>query len=232
MDPVQVKVDQYSNNANPIAAQPVAAPYTTTNYGVNPGYSGTTATPVQHQPMVVQSVPTGYASGSPNPLFVQNGRQYPQGRWGDSICDWPTNLFPSCYCVCCFCCGMYLAAQSKSYELVTFFFFHRDHNIISPIIVAQKVGYSSFRSVILAFVGFCIFGFILELIIGGVWIVWIPMIFAFCFALGLRLFIVSKEGINECGANPCLGECCVGFWCWYCSVAQSKSFVFRNVISV
>ncbi len=56
------------------------------------------------------------------------------------------------------------------------------------------------------------------------------MIFAFCFALGLRLFIVSKEGINECGANPCLGECCVGFWCWYCSVAQSKSFVFGNVI--
>mmetsp|Transcript_10499 Transcript_10499/g.11320 ORF Transcript_10499/g.11320 Transcript_10499/m.11320 type:complete len:228 (-) Transcript_10499:164-847(-) len=203
MDPVQVKVDQYSNNANPIAAQPVAAPYTTTNYGVNPGYSGTTATPVQHQPMVVQSVPTGYASGSPNPLFVQNGRQYPQGRWGDSICDWPTNLFPSCYCVCCFCCGMYLAAQ-----------------------IAQKVGYSSFRSVLLAFVGFCIFGFILELIIGGVWIVWIPMIFAFCFALGLRLFIVSKEGINECGANPCLGECCVGFWCWYCSVAQMARHVY------
>lgn len=131
MDPVQVKVDQYSNNANPIAAQPVAAPYTTTNYGVNPGYSGTTATPVQHQPMVVQSVPTGYASGSPNPLFVQNGRQYPQGRWGDSICDWPTNLFPSCYCVCCFCCGMYLAAQSKSYEYFSFFFY-RDLLIIYP----------------------------------------------------------------------------------------------------
>lgn len=34
-------------------------------------------------------------------------------RWRDSICDWPANMYPSCYCVCCCCYGMYLVAQSK-----------------------------------------------------------------------------------------------------------------------
>lgn len=109
MDPARAKVEQYSN-ATPISVQPVSS------YN---NYTGVTAAP--HQPMVVASVPTSYNSnplqysqpGGPNPLFQNNGRQYPQGRWGDSICDWPTNIYPSCYCVCCVCCGMYLAAQSK-----------------------------------------------------------------------------------------------------------------------
>ncbi len=34
-------------------------------------------------------------------------------RWADSICDWPKNLFPSCYCACCCFHGMYINAQSK-----------------------------------------------------------------------------------------------------------------------
>ena len=34
-------------------------------------------------------------------------------RWKDSICDWPKNLFPSCYCVLFGCYGMWLLAQSK-----------------------------------------------------------------------------------------------------------------------
>ena len=114
MDPARAKVEEYSN-ATPISAQPVAAPTYT-----GQAYAGTTASPHQQgmQPMVVQS--TAFSgqyygpAGQQNPLFVSNGRQYPQGRWGDSICDWPTNMYPSCYCVCCVCCGMYLAAQSKS----------------------------------------------------------------------------------------------------------------------
>jgi hypothetical protein len=128
MDPARAKVDQYSNATavqQPISAQPISQPY-----------GGTVATPI-----VVQSqgygqqgyVQQGYppqaypnlapqaAGGGPmNPLFMSNGRQYPQGRWGDSICDWPANMYPSCYCVCCVCCGMYLAAQSK--EFSPFFF--------------------------------------------------------------------------------------------------------------
>jgi hypothetical protein len=90
--------------------------------------------------------------------------------------------------------------------------------------VAQKVGYSNFKSIMGAFIVFCIVGFIIQLAVGGAWIVWIPLIFSFCFALGLRLFIVTKENITECGSSPCFGEFCVGFWCWYCSVAQSKPF--------
>lgn len=117
MDPARAKVEQYSN-ATPISAQPVSSNYS--------NYTGVTAAPHQ-QPVVVDSVPTTYnpqrysQAGGANPLFVSNGRQYPQGRWGDSICDWPTNIYPSCYCVCCVCCGMYLAAQSKSISLALVF---------------------------------------------------------------------------------------------------------------
>ena len=35
------------------------------------------------------------------------------GRWGDNICDWPKNLFPSCWCTCCCCYGMWISSQSK-----------------------------------------------------------------------------------------------------------------------
>lgn len=41
----------------------------------------------------------------------------PPGRWKDGICDWPSNWFPSCYCVCCCCYGMWIVAQSKSLNM-------------------------------------------------------------------------------------------------------------------
>ncbi len=107
-DPATRKTDPYGNAqyatpaANPIAAQPVTH---------HPTYVvGTVAMPPPQ---------TAYAQPYMNPVMqnIQPGqpprRQYPRNRWGDSICDWPLNLFPSCYCVCCVCCGMYLAAQSK-----------------------------------------------------------------------------------------------------------------------
>lgn len=230
MDPTQAKVDQYSTN--PVAAQPVSATPYAQPYGQP--YTGTYVT--TGQPTVVSgyatsSVPMGNSVGGNNPLFVSNGRPYPRGTWGDHICDWPQNLFPSCYCVCCVCCGIYLVAQSKppsptiplspslssrlnpSNSLTI-------SSLSSLSSVAQKVGYASFRAVLAVFALACIIGFILTLVGAGAWIVWIPMIFAFCFALGLRIFIAGKENINDCGG--CFGECCVGFWCWYCSVAQSK----------
>lgn len=88
--------------------------------------------------------------------------------------------------------------------------------------MGQKVGYSTFKSVIYAYVFFWILALIIQLAAGGAILIWLPMIFAFIYSIGLRLFIVNKEQITECGSSACLGECCVGFWCWYCSVAQSK----------
>jgi hypothetical protein len=43
----------------------------------------------------------------------QNQRQRPLNGWADSICDWPKNLFPSCWCALCCCYGVYITAQSK-----------------------------------------------------------------------------------------------------------------------
>ena len=37
----------------------------------------------------------------------------PSAQWADSICDWPKNLFPSCWCSCCCLTGVFLLAQSK-----------------------------------------------------------------------------------------------------------------------
>lgn len=190
------------NTYPPIHGQPINNQPTT--YVV-----GTVAAP----PVVVQSTPhysnypnnSGYP-GQPgmNPLYPANGRARPSnGRWADSICDWPSNLFPSCYCVCCVCCGMYLVAQ-----------------------MAEKTGHSSFRNVLLAFCIVCVVGFIVQLIIGGSWIVWIPAIFASCYAMSLRIHIANRDQITECGQQPCLGECCVGFWCFYCSIAQMARHVY------
>jgi hypothetical protein len=35
------------------------------------------------------------------------------GKWADDICDWPSNLYPSCFCVCFVCDGIYIGAQSE-----------------------------------------------------------------------------------------------------------------------
>lgn len=121
----QAKNEQYGNSgnyahANPVNALPVsvvtsapnAQPYTAV---------GTIAAPPQgmyapqqgvYAPQQAYMQPVYAGNNVPQTLPVVR-RQYPRGRWGDSICDWPLNLFPSCYCVCCFCCGIYLAAQSK-----------------------------------------------------------------------------------------------------------------------
>jgi hypothetical protein len=133
MDPARAKVDQYSNATavqQPISAQPISQPYGGTvatpivvqsqGYGQQ-GYGQQGYAQQGYPPQAYPNLAPQAAGGGPmNPLFMSNGRQYPQGRWGDSICDWPANMYPSCYCVCCVCCGMYLAAQSK--EFSPFFF--------------------------------------------------------------------------------------------------------------
>jgi hypothetical protein len=87
--------------------------------------------------------------------------------------------------------------------------------------VGQKVGYSSFQCPVWTYVVIWIVGFIITLATGAVeWVVLLPMFFAFFYAIGLRIHVANKENIQEFGG--CFGEFCCGFWCWYCSVAQSK----------
>lgn len=88
------------------------------------------------------------------------------------------------------------------------------------------MGYSNFFTVWGVFIILCIIGFFLELFVGGGLIFFVPAIFAFTHAIGLRIFIAQREQIRNCGTNPCLGEFCVGFWCWYCSVTQMARHVY------
>ena len=97
----------------------------------------------------------------------------------------------------------------------------RSHFAIFFHIVAQKTGFSSFRGPIITYSIVWIVSLILSLATGtNLFVILIPMFFAMIFAIALRVHIARKENITE--FNGCLGECCCGFWCWYCSVAQSK----------
>mmetsp|Transcript_3330 Transcript_3330/g.4597 ORF Transcript_3330/g.4597 Transcript_3330/m.4597 type:complete len:218 (+) Transcript_3330:2-655(+) len=169
---------------------------------VNAGYSpqGTYAqsTIVYGQSPVVNHQPT-YSQAQPQVVVnVQpTGRTRPLNHWSDSICDWPSNLFPSCYCVCCCCYGVYILAQ-----------------------MAQKTGFAKFNMVIASYVVFYIVGIIIQAVTGIGAVVWFPMIFSFVFQIALRLYIVRRDNISDCGSSPYIGEFCCGFWCWYCSIAQ------------
>jgi hypothetical protein len=81
---------------------PVVAAHAVNAYSVQSGPT-VAAAPVSHQPAYAQNT-------TPNHVF---STRPPPGRWADGICDWPKNMFPSCYCACCCCYGMWLAAQSK-----------------------------------------------------------------------------------------------------------------------
>ena len=86
--------------------------------------------------------------------------------------------------------------------------------------VVQKLGLGSFTTTLWVFCAIWLVSLILQLVVGISAILWIPIIYAFFFALNLRMQVVRHYNITD---NGMLGECCIGFWCWYCSVAQSKS---------
>lgn len=116
--------------------------YATTSTGAQQGgavYTGYPATNGTYaQPVTVQSTQPSvvYATGQTagyayQPtvnvgIFDSNGRQKPVGEWGDNICDWPKNLYPSCYCSSLCLYGMYIFAQSKCLLIYCMLFFARD----------------------------------------------------------------------------------------------------------
>lgn len=73
------------------------------------GYAPQTTEPA------VQSQPIAHAQLQVSYVARPSGRNKPLNSWGDSICDWPNNLYPSCYCTCCCCYGMYIVAQSEAF---------------------------------------------------------------------------------------------------------------------
>jgi len=92
--------------------------------------------------------------------------------------------------------------------------------------MSEKTGMSSFKSVLTGFAIVWVVALILQFIVGGAILWWLPMICAFLYAMSLRLHIVRKDHITECGENGAFGECCCACWCWYCSVAQMARHVY------
>jgi hypothetical protein len=178
-----------------VSAQPVVG----NTYASPP--TGVQAQPYNSQPVYVHSNGQPIVNG-PQGAYPVAQRQRPINRWADNICDWPTNLYPSCYCTLCACCGIWLVSQ-----------------------MAQKTGCSTFRNVFIGWIACCIFGFILAVITGGGgFVYYIPMIYMFITAIVLRVHLARRDNITEHGG--CFGECCVGFWCWSCSVAQMARHLY------
>lgn len=104
---------EMANNANPpdkdqenpiVSAQPV----------VYSSHASAVGTGANAPPQQAQQAGTLHQPIHPNTQFRSRP---PPNRWADSICDWPSNLFPSCWCVCCCYYGMWLVAQSEQNSL-------------------------------------------------------------------------------------------------------------------
>eukprot|EP00286_Rhodomonas_abbreviata_P030126 CAMPEP_0181303492 /NCGR_PEP_ID=MMETSP1101-20121128/8591_1 /TAXON_ID=46948 /ORGANISM="Rhodomonas abbreviata, Strain Caron Lab Isolate" /LENGTH=213 /DNA_ID=CAMNT_0023409077 /DNA_START=376 /DNA_END=1017 /DNA_ORIENTATION=- len=187
-NPYAAKEHQYSTPATVNAHVVSTSPYSASN--------GTfAAAPISAQP-ASHAAPI---QAQPQAIVVSRP---PANRWKDSICDWPSNLFPSCFCACCCCYGMWLNAQ-----------------------MAQKIGYASFQCVIMTYVILWTICAIISLATAnGIFVFLIPMIFALSFTISLRVHLAARDNITECGG--CFGEFCVGFWCWYCSITQMARHLY------
>ena len=153
-----------------------------------------------------------YPQPHPQPHEGRQRRQPPPiGRWADGICDWPANMYPSVYCVCCACSGAWIIGQ-----------------------MSEKVGCMKFNYTIMIYALLMLIAFIIDIAVPYDYrpvlaMSWLPAIYVFLHALALRLYIVKRHQIQECGTNPdcaLFGECCWGWWCWQCSVCQMARYVY------
>ena len=164
-------------------------------------------------PVVVNQQPaSAYANngqGGPiDPYAARPRRQPPPiGRWADGICDWPSNLWPSCYCACCIFHGSWLMAQ-----------------------MGEKVGCLKFSYTMWMYCLVLVISLIIEIAApGSSAMVWGPMIFVFIHQICLRIHIVKKHQIQECSTNPgCsqFGECGWAFCCCCCSMCQMARYIY------
>jgi len=205
---VDPALDKSALNPVPTIVQPVAAPLTpqANAYGQQPGeYSHQ---PGQYSGVYAQSPPV-YATQAQSQQATVNGGALikPVGTWGDNICDCTKNLFPSCYCACCVCYGIWLVAQ-----------------------MAEKTGFAKFNTVITVYVIVWTIAFIIEVVTGvgsGV-LVWLPFICTLAYTCALRVFIAQRDSITDCGSGALglTGECCTAFWCVSCSIAQMARYTY------
>lgn len=200
-DSYTAKVEM-ANNANPPTSDQ-DNPIVSAQPAVYSSHAAAVGTVANAPPQQAQQAGTLHQPIQPN---AQIRARPPPNRWADSICDWPSNLFPSCWCVCCCYCGMWLVAQ-----------------------MAQKTGCCKFTTVLWVSVGVWIVTFTLEVALNRGFMIWLPIVYSLIFSIMLRLHIVKQNNITECGTYPypaMLGECCCGFWCWYCSVAQMARHLY------
>lgn len=143
----------------------------------------------------------------------------PEGRWRDGICDCFTNLWPSCGCLFV-CNGTWIIAQSKYWVL--FFNLTVWNSVIKfcfvcALTVAHKTGFTRFHNIAIPLLVLNIICFWVSLFFNrGLY--FIPLLVLLVLGVVLRLHVVKHYNI----AGNCLQECCIGFWCWSCSIAQSK----------
>lgn len=158
---------------------------------------------IEIQPTIVQGTAVTVNRGSG---LAPAARLPPQNRWADNICDWPKNLWPSCWCACCCMNGCYITSQ-----------------------IAEKVGCAKFNVLISMYIVIYIIAIIVQAVTGQNTVVWLPAICASIFAICVRMHIVKKDNITECGTDSCcnlFGECCCGFWCNCCSIAQMARHIY------
>eukprot|EP01039_Chlorochromonas_danica_P005149 gene5149-5657_t len=125
----------------------------------------------------------------------------PKNRWSDNICDWHKNLFPSCFCVTFVCFGVWLEAQ-----------------------MAHKLRMAKFWTIIYIFLSYWVVSLILVIIYPSTAVMlWMVFIFAWILSIVLRMRLIAVDNINE--ANQ-FKECCIGFWCPPCSIAQMARHLY------
>lgn len=135
-------------------------------------------------------------------------RPPPPGFWGSNICDWPRNLFPSCWCACCCLHGCWIVGQ-----------------------MAEKTGFSYFRTIAIAYVCMWIITIAITFTQLASIVVWLPFLFMLFVNIALRLHIVRTRQITECGspADGCgnlSAEFCCGFWCMFCAISQQARLLY------
>jgi hypothetical protein len=89
-----------SVQSQPPYPQHVTSQQSSTTQVVQPGLSRVPLPPIPYAGVTNINVPK-----RPPPIGT--------GKWADDICDWPANLYPSCFCVCFVFDGIYLGAQSE-----------------------------------------------------------------------------------------------------------------------
>ena len=90
--------------------------------------------------------------------------------------------------------------------------------------MSEKTEYFHFRTLVIPFLFFYMICFFISFFVPWVYI--LPVVVAFIFSFMLRFHLVKYYNLEQ--TNGCL-ECLTNFFCFPCSVAQSKTLYNMNV---